>query len=682
MVKTLSSKFKVETVWPELVNKRIHQIDSHLKEIQFLNHGGSLMAKGSFKRQIKYVDTDGRFRKTEDKLQFEVILGAEYPEPLPFFTPELKTDYFIFQPRRLGENQALLEQGFTLIINEFETIDHESRLFLILTDVVTAKGKSETVCSLPLKLKKDSHPKKFQGLIVFERSKPPVATGRVSGVVIYRNRHNILKEQEVDCSLSFLINPDPKASEGELVINGTISEVDWVPPTYGQGWKMELKLNYDWELVKRKELPVLGEADGAADSDSKIKADILTKEDFFEFPQIFKVEETSEAEPFEVESEIKRLNWKRVGSGLSISAAVSFGLYQPDPSGIEKCRTFDFEIDELVENYFESNEDSQNLTLNFESNLDFIKIKYEQAFFLIEAILKVTVKMYQSRVISLTSANAGIEIISLVPAAENGFAFLSETEFNLSHPPWKILKVYQQLSQINPSLKKGWLNLYGASEVTVVYLDRFHQYREEVFHLSFHKSYYWETVNDDQTYQIDLSPRLEYDSFKCEGCRLIYKYLWHYSTAAFVKRRVLVAVSAVEKRQTPQIPQLKPEKPFEDFSIQGEVQLELGNPKEIAASRALITEFTWRTALNAILIEGRIGGEIEYWDGEGFLRREKLDFPFWTFLNQPRFTGRESILIPRLRRFSYLPLNPWPWRKGAVRYEVDIEINQNPNEGV
>ncbi|MGE5606697.1 MAG: hypothetical protein ACM3YE_13535 [Bacteroidota bacterium] len=682
MVKTLTSKFKVETVWPELVNKRIHQIDSHLKEIQFLNQGGSLVAKGSFRRQIKYVDSDGKFRKIEDKVQFEVMMGVEYPEPLPFFTPELKTDYYIFQPRRLGENQALLEQGFILIINEFEAINQESRLFSILTDVVAAKGKGETVCSLPLKLKRGSHPKKFNGAIAFERAKPPVATGRVSGVVIYRNSHNILKEQEIDNSVSFLINPDQKAPEGQLVVNGTVTGVDWFPPTCGQDWKMELKLSYDWELVIRKELPVIGEEEGAADSDSKVKADILLKEEFFQFPQVFKVEGMNQTGPFEVETEIKRFNWKRVGSGLSISATLSFELYLADASGIEKFQTFDFEINELKENFFKDYGDSSNLTLNFEPDFDFLKINYEQAFFLIEAILKVGVKVYQSKVISLTHADDGTEIIGLAPAAENSFVLLNETMFNLSHPLWKIIEVRHQLSQINPSLKKGWLTLYGLSEVTVVYLDRFHQFREETFRLNFHKNYYWEAVNDEQAFQIDLSPRLEYDSFKNEGGRLFYKYLWHFSAAAFVKRRVLVAVSKEKTNRTLLISQPKLEATCEEFSIQGELQLEFGNPREIASSRSLITEFSWRNALNAILIEGRIGGEIEYWDGEGFLRREKLEFPFWTFINRPRLVDQESVLVPRLRRFSYFPLNPWPWRKGAVRYEVDIEINQSSNEGV
>lgn len=677
MVKTLASKFKVETVWPELVNKRIHQIDSHLKEIQFLNQGGSLVAKGSFKRQVKYIDSSGKFRKTEDKLQFEVVMGAEFPEPLPFFTPELKTDYFIFQPRRLGEDQALLEQGFTLIINEVEAINQQSRPVMILTDIIAAKGKGETVSSLQLNLKRDSRPKKFNGVIAFDRVKPPVVTGKITGIVIYSNSHNILKEQELNCSFSFLINPDEKASEGELVVNGTITEVGWVPPTYGQGWKIELKLNYEWELVIRQELPVCEGADGAVDYNPKIKADLLLKEEHFLFPQVLKAEGIIGAGPFEIESQIKRINWKPVGSGLSISAVLSFDLYLPDASGIEKLQTFDFAIEELVENFFVNFGDWRKLTLICEPILDFQKANYNQAVFTIEAALKVNVKTYQSRVISLPRDNAGTEIIGLALVAENSFAFLSETKFKLSHPLWRTIEVRNQLSQINSSLKKGWLNLYGLSEVAVVYLDRYHQYREETFSLSFHKNNYWEAVNDDQTYQVDLSPRLEFDTFKNEGDSLLYKYLWNFQAVAFVKRRISVAVSKEIQSPNFQVSRPIPKSHLEELSIEGEVRLELGNPREIATSRALITEFSWRNALNAILVEGRIDGEIEYWDSEGFLRREKLEFPFWTFVNQQRAVDQESVLVPRLRRLSCFPLDPWPWRKGAIRYEIQIEINQS-----
>lgn len=680
MVKTLTSKFKVETVWPELVNKRIHRIDSYLKEIQFLNQDGSLVAKGSFKRQIKYIDSNGKFRKTEDRLQFEVVVGSELPEPLPFFTSELKADYYIFQPRRLGENHALLEQGFTLIVSELEAVNQPYRSFKISTDLVTAKGKGETVCSLPVNLKRDSKPKKFDGRLVFDRVKPPVVTGKVFGVVIYRNSHNILKEQEVNLSFSFLINAEPKASTGELVVNGSIAAVDWVLPSYGQGWKMELKLNYNWELVVCQELTVLGVPGDTTHPGTMIKADILVKEEFFQFPQIFKV--AGEAGPFEVEPEIKRSNWKRIGSALSISAGISFELYLPDASGTEKNRSLYFECEELVEHFFENIEDVPNLNLKCKLDLDLQKIGYQHGFFLIEVILRVTVKMYRAQVVSLAQDNATTEINGLVPASEINFAFLTENKLNLSHPSLKIIKVRNELVQIDPSLKKGWLNLDGLSEVTVVYLDRLKQYREETFRLNFNKNYYWEAVKDGQDYQIDFSPKLEYDSFRLEGNQLLYKYLWNFFITAFVKRRVLVTLAGREKSQPPMtFTELKPVNAVEEFSIQGEVMLEFSNAREIATSRALITKFNWRKALNAILVEGRINGEIEYWDGEGYLRKEKLELAFWTFLNQLRPIEGEPTLIPRLRSFRYSPLNPWPWRKGAIHYEMDIEINQNPNEG-
>lgn len=677
MVKTLTGKFKVETVWPELVNKRVQQIDSHLKEIQFLNRGGSLLAKGSLKRQVKYVDSDGKFRKTEDKLQFEVIIGAALPEPLPFFNPELRSDYFIFQPRRLGENQALLEQGFTLTINQFEEVNQEAQPFTILTDLVTGKGKGETVYSIPVNLKRGSHPKKFNGVIEFERCKSPLVTGTINGVITYRNSHHILKEQEIKDSFSFLIDPALNDLKGELIVNGAIVAIDWVPPLRGEDWVMEIKLDYNWELVIHKELTVWGEAASTGHSESKIKADLLVKEESFQFPKSFRVE-GEETGPFEVEPEIKLLNWRRVGSGLLINAVLHLDLFIPDRSGMEKYRTLCFETEELVENFFDKFDDRLDLVLNFDSNLNLVKIIYAGPFFLIETILKLTVKIYQPQVISLISQNAATEIIGLVPVAEANFALLSEAKLNLTHPPWKIIKIVHRLSQINPSLKKGWLNLNGVSKATVAYLDRDNHYNEEPFSLVFQKSYLWEGVKGDEQYQIDLNSKLEHDSFKVENSRLLYKYLWNFTASAFIKRIVKVAVSPVKNSTTTSDTfQKKPQIKTQEFSIQGEVPLQFGNPREIAASQALITEFNWRNALNAVFVEGRINGEIEYWDEDGFLRREKVEFPFWTFLTRPKLTEIDSVPIPRLRRFGYFPLKTWPWRKGSVRYEVEIEINKS-----
>ena len=113
--------FKVQTLWPSLVNKQIQQIETFLKEIHFSNLTGTLVAKGQIKRKIQYLDLDGRIRKAEDRILFEVALGDLLLEPVPLLHSDLKQEYYLFQPRQLGENQAILEQGFNLSVWENES---------------------------------------------------------------------------------------------------------------------------------------------------------------------------------------------------------------------------------------------------------------------------------------------------------------------------------------------------------------------------------------------------------------------------------------------------------------------------------------------------------------------------------------------------------------------------------
>ena len=672
MVKTLTGKFKVETVWPELINKRVRQIDSYLKEIQFFNQGNSLLAKGSFKRQVKYLDSGGKLKKTEDRLQFEVTIGTALPEPLPYFISELKSDYFIFQPRRLGEEHALLEQGFTLIINGFEGEEVEANSFTILTEEIVDGGKGGNVYCFPISLRRDSYPKKFNGKLIFERSRPPLATGIITGVVIYRNSHQILKELEVTHSFSLLIESAPKKPEGELVVNGTITAVDWVSPTGGQGWMAELKLDYNWNLVFNKELTVLGRAERSNQAEPMIKANLLVKEEQLRFSKSLKVE-CNQAGPFDVEPEIKKIDWQRTGLALLISATLNFDLYLADISGTEKYRTISFEMEELVEGFFEK-DNNHGLTLNLNPKLSIDKITDGGGFFILNFTLNLTVKLYQVQEIYLIQENATTEISGLIPIAEKKFPFLSEALINLSYPPRKIIQVRNRILHTNPSSKKGWLNLYGVSETAVIYLDRQNHYREEYFNLTFEKSFCWEEINDDEEYQIDLQVKLEFDSSRIEGNRLYYKYLRTFTAAAFRKRTLRAVVSQTPKRMIGLETFSQSLDPAQEILIQGEVSLQFGNPREIAGGRGLITAFYWRDALNAILIEGKIKGEIEYWDDEGFFRCEMVDFLFWRFLDRKERIGKDAVLVPIIKRFSFFPLRPWPWRKGAVRYEADIEI--------
>lgn len=676
MVKTLTGKFKVETVWPELINKRVRQIESNLKEIQFFNRGDSLLAKGSLKRQVKYLDSSGKLRKTEDKLQFEVIIGSALPEPLPYFVTKLQSDYFIFQPRRLGENHAILEQGFTLIINEFEGDSVGADSFGILAEAIVDKGEGEAVYCLPINLQQDSHPKKFNGKLVFEPSKPPLATGIITGVLIYRNSRQILKELEVNHSFSILLESAPKEPEGELTMTGAIEAVNWVPPSGGQGWIAELKLNYHWNLVVNKEITVLGRVEQSNKTEPMIKADLLIKEECLRFSKSFKVEKGEEAiGQVEVEPLIKKLDWQRIGSGLLISATLNFDLYSPDITGIEKYRTIPLEIQELTEGFF-NKDHCLDLALKLEPKLVIDKIIDREKYLLINTTLNLTAKAYQSRLLYLVQENAAMEINGLTPVTEKEFSLLSETIINLKRPPLKILQIRNRLLQIHPSAKKRWLNLSGVSEVTVVYLDRQNQYREELYNFDFEKSFCWEGNVEDEGVRIDLHDRLEYDTYRIEGNRLYYKYLRNFTAALFKKQTVKAAVSSGQKKvSSPENFTHLQQKTIQELSIHGEAPLQFGNPREIAGGRGIVAEFNWYNALNAVLIEGKIKGEIEYWDEDGFFRCEAVELPFWHFLSPSERMEEDAVLIPVIRRLSYYPLRPWPWRKGAVLYEADLEIN-------
>jgi hypothetical protein len=676
MVKTLTGKFIVETVWPELINKRVRQIESNLKEVQFFNRGDSLLAKGSLKRQVKYLDSSGKLRKTEDKLQFEVIIGSALPEPLPYFITKLQSDYFIFQPRRLGESHAILEQGFTLIINEFEGDTVGADSFGILAEAIVDKGEGEAVYYLPINLQQDSHPKQFNGKLVFEPSKPPLATGIITGVLIYRDSRQNLKELEVNHSFSLLLESAPKEPEGELTVTGAIEAVNWVSPTGGQGWIAELRLNYHWNLVINKEITVLGRVEQSNQAESMIKADLLIKEECLRFSKSIKVERGQDAiGQVEVEPLIKKLDWQRIGSGLLISAMLNFDLFSPDITGIEKYRTIPLEIQELTEGFFDKDH-CLDLTLKLEPKLVIDKITDTEKYLLINTTLNLTVKLYQSRLIYLIHENATIEINGLTPVTKKEFSLLSETIINLKHPPLKIIQIRNRLLQINPSAKKRWLNLSGVSEVAIVYLDRQNQYREELYNFDFDKSFCWEGNVEDEGSQIDLHDRLEYDSYRIEGNQVYYTYLRNFTAALFKKQILKAAVSSGQKKENyPENFTHLQQKTIQKLSIQGEASLQFGNPREIAGGRGIVAEFNWCSALNAILIEGKIKGEIEYWDEDGFFRCETVEVSFWRFLNRSERMKEDVVLIPIIKRLSYYPLRPWPWRKGAVLYEADLEIN-------
>ena len=109
-----------------------------------------------------------------------------------------------------------------------------------------------------------------------------------------------------------------------------------LPPTGGQGWIAELKLNYHWNLVIDKEITVLGRVERYNQTEPMIKADLLIKEECLRFPRVLRWKESKK------QARLKWFDQKWIGKNrleLLISATLNFDLFSPDISGIEKYRT-------------------------------------------------------------------------------------------------------------------------------------------------------------------------------------------------------------------------------------------------------------------------------------------------------------------------------------------------------
>ena len=104
--------------------------------------------------------------------------------------------------------------------------------------------------------------------------------------------------------------------------------------------------------------------------------------------------------------------------------------------------------------------------------------------------------------------------------------------------------------------------------------------------------------------------------------------------------------------------------------------MELGNPLHIYQDRTKVSKFNFRQAQNAILVEGYISGDLEYWDENGYLKQEVINYPFWKFVN-PSSLWFNSLpdLEPRLERHTLTTIKSPTWqRKGRLKIKLDFNF--------
>jgi hypothetical protein len=291
----------------------------------------------------------------------------------------------------------------------------------------------------------------------------------------------------------------------------------------------------------------------------------------------------------------------------------------------------------------------------------------------------------------LTELNIDDQSQTLINAAElidtNQMTFFGENKLQLRAKPSTVNGVKSEVIEIWPVLRKGLLNLEGRLMVFISYIDLVGRNREDLFNITFRKGYLWEKLDGGE---VELKTILQYDTFSYKDQTVEYKFLLDITANYFQHQELKIATISTGnliKTSDQNVPFLLPETrnelSFYQLHFEGEIPLRQGSPREIAESHTQISNFSYRKALKALMIEGKLIGEIDYWDEDGYLRRETVSYPFWKFIqkNNDWAFNNNHRLVPEIRRFSIIPNNAWPWQRGTVK--IDVEIDLIPiNEGV
>lgn len=698
MLTTYSNSFRIATFWPELVNKKVQQVESHLKEIQYIPRDGYLVAFGTIKRHVRYLEFDGRARRAEDQIQFEVSIGkiSEIGAELTGFTAELRQEFFMFQPRKLGESQALLEQGFELLSHQSEqTAPINQQLMPVLFETVVGRGHEETLVQLLVKFPEPvKQPKQFDGAVFFKpRPVLPVIEGEISGTLVYRSAHNILQEMEFAKEFGVLAKLPVLQGLQYVQVSGEVADLLWTPTELTQEWLLELQISYQWFILEEQELLY-----SVAESDTAITAElpVFDNRKRHKFSRDLQVNFDHEL----LEVSVETFSWERkiVRSGILVTADIELGILGLE-KGIEAHQKKRISFDELM-TWEESQQYPTEPLIKDDLLIQLTHRQETGGNIRIMITADYHCQIYRNQLVNLAlDTKGGMKIRGQTLIDSNSFSLFQEAVFDLQTEPQSVERIKVANLELQPQTRKGWLAADGVLDLSIAYTDKLGFSHEDGFRYKFQQSFLWNKLA--QTDRVRLQPRLEYDNFTVDQKIIKYRFLIILTTQLFREGELQIKLPVNDFQQSeirePQnwrtpiawatpfdLP--KPSEPLIlHFAMEGELPLKLGMPREIAKSYTNVEQFNFRTAHNAILVEGKLSGEIDYWDEDGYLRREPVNYPFWRFLTpelleQLSQTATQKF-VPEIRRFSFMPVRTWPWRKRSVRIAVEMEIRPQIDVG-
>lgn len=705
-----SRQFKIVTIWPELVNKRLQTVTIHVKESCFIKENDWWLVKGLLQRRVLYFDDHGRNRKTEDQLQFEVMVDAAGSNvELDLLNIELKQDYFIFQPRRIGENQAVFEHGFSLIIHQQnpKTIHPGDPDFLlpIYADLIIDRGQGKTVLTLP---------ELFSGVgsalnmvncrIDFAQEyTPPIVTGVLKGVISYLNPQKLRSEMEFEQPLSLCLNLPPLATSQRLVITGKVDDLCWWFDPASQKWGLECKLEYNWRIVRETELICIINADAGLKR-YRIKTPLLYKKLTLQLPKSF-ILPIGEVEPSELTVSQTNLTTRLTKKGILLHLNLRIEVYTIDHTGQESYQSHPVTCEELIAEPFHRNLPVAGLPVIVAPELKIISFSRVLNHLKAEMMIGCQINLYQHHSLEITSGGMPNALIfSSISIEQKTFTLSGFQVLQLRTRPILIKELRRSPIKTDSQAKNGWIPIQGEFELKIVYLDQKHCLREDTFPIRFRGTYLWDRLQI--TDEVELNCRLEHDSYTvnpeeqtrfsyCFWLNLLAESLQKCDIPVTIPNTEIMASSAtmsnqgIQKQETQNYRSangniiLTPGLDLPTFELEGELTLTSGKVREIAVGRFNISWFNYRKIAEAMVVEGRLNGEIEYWDDHDYLRRESADFSFWKcFYHHIDSNCYGGWLAPRITQSKYTPVNVSDWGKGKIKVYLKLVLQQIVEEGM
>jgi hypothetical protein len=674
-------RFSTVTQYRELFHKEISEIDLYLVEACLMNHGPNLFATGTIKRRIRYIELDGGFRRIEDRIQFSVSLGESFSGSLADLQTELCQDYFIFQPMPKDSHTAVLEQGFCLNINPSKQVEKTQQYHNLRVNSVIKQGRGSTLIQIPFKpAAPRSEPQSFTGKVNFkDLSNLPIVIAEIEGNIHEKTPENRIHTTYLKETVSLLVDVPAPSQDHKLILSSEILEIDWRPTTEEPNTTLTLRFNYQWHLTAFRELLCLEpDIENDLSTVKQIETLVLKSQNTFHFMKPFQIEVPHLKELIEIKLEELHYQNFLTQKGIVLHADLTLGFTFTNLNGVEQYQEYQTFMDELFPRVI-SNGENLKPVIDADLNIQILESAFHNR--QLSGILnfEYSPRIYQNQITTIVKDDSSPEIIiAKIYSGEKTFSFNTIVNFDTRFDPLRVIRATGKVLKLTGLAQEGWASINGVIEVNITYIDQQRKLHEDLFQSIVKNLCMWDQLNPEM--ELELDGVLEYEHFQLLDMNIEYQCLVKINMKAFQQKRMGVKI-ALELPKTVPSTEFKQKQKTEfqayikDLVMDWDMPLRKGRIQEIAKGQVEISRFHYQYSQNAILIDGCLSGELEYWDQKQYLQKISLNLPFWRFIpNDDDLQLKDGQLIPKVRNCSYSPLQTLPWRKRHLKIHLELGL--------